>query len=1432
MPNEEYFPKVLHTELDQIDARRRKLGQGTAEKRINDVRERTQERRLVGLAFSGGGIRSATFNLGVLQGLANLGLLRFIDYLSMVSGGGYIGSWLTAWIKNEDTGLKGFQEVEQRLKTNQQSVNQPVGQQATTGAEPWQEPEPIQHLRRYSNYLAPRRGFLSGDTWVLFATYLRNFLLCQAVLLPAVMAVLLVARLMMLIYYPLTSPWDVPDLHYIVAVTCALILLWGAALLILLNAARHVHGPTTAMEEQRSNGRSLERQQPAAAPTRSVRLVGPQGVALALVFLGSLLFPWFAPYTLIPREASLSEVDFAQLVNYGPPAVTPSPAVRALWEVGLFGGLVAVLVFICMIIVYWRTYATDKRLFFMTAFGCAAGFCAGALLYVAYLVLHGMYGWDGFLARDYIRASATARLVVFGPALVLGVITLGVFLAIGLLKSLLSDELREWWSSFCARLLIAALLWLGVTFIALYGTTVVLLAAPWVRAALASGWLLTVGAGVLAGRGAGTQPQPPVRFSVPELLARFAPHLFLVGLLIGISLLLHVVLDKPPRWDKALDTVWQRHLEPEHPSTKVTEVTVRKPHESNEAQVERKDMVERNEKIDVDDIARQMYWLGILNTDSDFVPKETYRLSKYDINRLREEGVSPGVLQSLKDIVNGTRAKGWERSTFMETLDKALPAETPYLHRMWIIRYAKDVSSIAFDRDRLMSKVGLALIGCLVMGSFMAWRVDVNMFSLHGLYRNRLTRSYLGASRHRSPDSVTELDADDDLPLADLRNLNGEGYDGPYPIINTAMNLVQGDRLDWQERQALSFVLTPHYCGFGAGTARNDAKGDYTCYRATGDGYGGNVSLGTAITLSGAAASPNMGYHSSPFVTALLTVFNARLGAWIGNPASATRWNRSGPRMGFLHLFYELFGLTRRRGPYVYLSDGGHFENLGAYELIRRRCQYVIVSDAGADVEHGFFDLGNLIRKVRVDFGLRVEITLDQVALDQPRRSRWHCAVGRIRYDDVDPNAVPGTLIYLKPSLTGDEPADVLHYAKDHLNFPHETTGDQFFSESQFESYRALGQHVAEAVFALPAADLSDAVKAWEFAHRSAPGEMHRWQCRELFSALVRRWFAIPPEYETEFVKSTEGYVSIQKELQDNALLWRLAADVYPEFNRTADITTRLNKEGSAAEQATRRRVEVHFVARMLQVMENAWLSLNLDVTYPHPLIRGWMDVFHRWTNAPAFREYWPILRSEFGRDFVSFCEKQMRMGLVRGIVHPLPADSPLPEILEREFRYQWPLLSLHARRNDASDTWLVYPSGPHSSSRNGPDEHGVCGVIMVTKPVLSKGAYSSEEPVHELFIWIRGAYRNSGLGRPALSRVLEQLSARLQRPFRLRIRLPVADMAGSGGKLQRAMWLTFFHHLDFVRLRPAQLGRAGADIKDDEDSEIVLDRHFGPVPH
>lgn len=192
-------------------------------------------------------------------------------------------------------------------------------------------------------------------------------------------------------------------------------------------------------------------------------------------------------------------------------------------------------------------------------------------------------------------------------------------------------------------------------------------------------------------------------------------------------------------------------------------------------------------------------------------------------------------------------------------------------------------------------------------------------------------------------------------------------------------------------------------------------------------------------------------------------------------------------------------GTSRR---YWYLSDGGHFENLGGYELIRRRLPLIIVIDAEADPEYVFEGLANLARKARLDFQTEIAF-LDADALDrlagltapgaegdaEQAGGRWRslfgslddlrprllgagqegerlslrlakarCALAQVRYPDDGGPVRQGLLIYVKPALRGGEPADVVEYARVHPPFPQQTTRDQFFDEAQWESYRKLGE--------------------------------------------------------------------------------------------------------------------------------------------------------------------------------------------------------------------------------------------------------------------------------------------------------------------------------------------------------------------------------------
>ena len=200
-----------------------------------------------------------------------------------------------------------------------------------------------------------------------------------------------------------------------------------------------------------------------------------------------------------------------------------------------------------------------------------------------------------------------------------------------------------------------------------------------------------------------------------------------------------------------------------------------------------------------------------------------------------------------------------------------------------------------------------------------------------------------------------------------------------------------------------------------------------------------------------------MGHYSSPVVGFIMTLLNARRGAWLGNPgnAGAHTWQHAGPRSAIDSMLKEALGLTSNQSPYVYLSDGGHFENLGLYEMVLRRCRCIVVLDAAADPELSLKGLGDTLRKIRID--LAIPITFDDASMRSLRGRSRRCAVATIDYSAVDKGAPPGRLIYIKPMRRGNEPPDVDSYGRTHPEFPHQGTTNQWFDESQTESYRMLG---------------------------------------------------------------------------------------------------------------------------------------------------------------------------------------------------------------------------------------------------------------------------------------------------------------------------------------------------------------------------------------
>jgi hypothetical protein len=347
-----------------------------------------------------------------------------------------------------------------------------------------------------------------------------------------------------------------------------------------------------------------------------------------------------------------------------------------------------------------------------------------------------------------------------------------------------------------------------------------------------------------------------------------------------------------------------------------------------------------------------------------------------------------------------------------------------------------------------------------------------NANSLHPLYRDHLGKAFIFKPQTRS----VRKDLKRWRPLLSDITLQ---Y-GPYHLINTALNVQDSKTANRRGRNADFFVFTPRFLGSKS-----------TGYVATRDAE--DVAIGldfpTVMAVSGAAVSSNMGAQSIKPLTATLALLNIRLGYWMRNPLrlreakplrpqvryrAVAEFRRKRNLVANYYFLAELFGLLSDQFKSVYLTDGGHIENLGIYELLRRRCRVIIAVDAEADPQMAFGSFNTLERYALIDLGIRIdlpwqEITNESLATgkeidekgDAEKHHGPHCAIGEINY----PGGRKGILIYIKASITGDENDYIFDYKKRYGDFPHETTLDQMFSEEQFEAYRALGFHAAYGLF-------------------------------------------------------------------------------------------------------------------------------------------------------------------------------------------------------------------------------------------------------------------------------------------------------------------------------------------------------------------------------
>lgn len=343
--------------------------------------------------------------------------------------------------------------------------------------------------------------------------------------------------------------------------------------------------------------------------------------------------------------------------------------------------------------------------------------------------------------------------------------------------------------------------------------------------------------------------------------------------------------------------------------------------------------------------------------------------------------------------------------------------------------------------------------------------VNMNYLGLHRMYRDRLMEAFL-PNRNAVEKNQWEMASEADVETLD--KFCQTPNERPFHLINTNLVLSSSKVSRFHSRGGDSFVLSPLFSGSDAtGWVKTSAWGrkpDDLSAKA------GSISLASAMAVSGASVNPNAGNSGkgptrSKLVSTLLTLLNIRLGYWVINPQLVyQRWFK--PNLIYPGLNGSLLGPGLHESQsIVELSDGGHFDNLGLYELIRRRVKLIILSDAGADPNYTFDDLGNAVEKARVDFGVNIRFS-DEYSLDhvQPGSAIKDCeiafdcakhsfAIAAIEYPDTS----HGRLVYIKATLIDGLPADVYNYKKSNPAFPHEPTADQFYNEVQIEAYRELG---------------------------------------------------------------------------------------------------------------------------------------------------------------------------------------------------------------------------------------------------------------------------------------------------------------------------------------------------------------------------------------
>lgn len=961
--------------------------------RIRSVNDRGSEpdcgtawsRKLNGLALSGGGIRAATFHLGLLQALAEARMLRYFDYLSAVSGGAFIAGWFCKLIytqARECPERNALNQIERILKPRQ-------GHECTA----------VHRLRQHLTYLTPHGGPLSQSTWLLGATYFHNLLISLCIL-TLTMVVLMIAARAALSFPQLLISGGFSNIVVSAVTEAAGAVVFACLFLLVAYLIRHRIG-----SRKMQNRRRL--------PILSIAA----SVVVILFFSVDLQV-----YGVFPHLLGITVTAFvlsAGIFSYWTVLKISDRAQRRFLAILSLAGL-----FILITGLYHAGSAVE----------CAPSEKSHAGVILNLLPLGQEKSPFGLANNWWARTVALSSKVLMA---------LGV-----------GQE---------TRLMLAPSIVLAVSLL-MFGGSRLLLSTRW----LSKLWRLE-----------GTAFLDYAKFLAATLLI-IAFNKIAVPSAAAVVSGMCVFYDRPS-W---LLPLLMAYVAPVSAALIVLSFNL---------------MIAILGRVLSPYIRHHMTDISTIVYRYAFIWSSSLTIALYGpvvLSRISRGALLLCLTSWIVSIVLGfiLRGDALRKNTLTRLAQRAVAGCAPYVFLCGYLLFVSFVTSsyifgISWAAqgheywDHVAatlhpSSVMLLALACALL-FVLSVRFGVNSPSMHLFYQSRLADAYLretlpggevGTDQENAKDRKLRIRrggglAESPVMLHSLTPLQTPAYNGPYLLLNCSLNLQSNDEPAWQDRRAANFVLSPLFCGYEPSRRSrrrglpSDAYSPTVNYHYSGES---GLRLAQAMSISGSAIGSNMGYHTSPRIRFFHTLFNLRLGWWFPNPRDTRSWIGKMPKSRVALLMSELLGTTNDRGPYVHLSDGGHFENTGLYELIRRQCRVILVSDASEDREHSNRALGTAIERCRTDLGVEIEIQPSGDIRHAEARYTMSQPVTRclIHYGDTK----KGELIYIHPFVTGNEPIDIRSYEALHDRFPHESTANQWFKESQFESYRRLGLHVGRIV--------------------------------------------------------------------------------------------------------------------------------------------------------------------------------------------------------------------------------------------------------------------------------------------------------------------------------------------------------------------------------